>query len=232
MKRPRGPTPHGYTWDNERGWVDADDVVRPDASRNERRVQQRNKSAEQLERHRRKYELYDSHGRLWARQHPEEARRHAAWEVEEEERRRLATERYEEMLRPARQRLHGWLARRVSYAGPFTARQVEYCCPTMWICRRYGSCCDDYAKCTMVVGNCLSDHIDISMDVYEVTFPDAPPGSIHEKVKSDAPVQYSASLVAKLLGEALPRPVKAVVDKRYELEREQLEEEVAMEDCV
>ena len=78
----------------------------------------------------------------------------------------------------------------------------------------------------------LSDHIDISMDVYEVTFPDAPPGSIHEKVKSDAPVQYSASLVAKLLGEALPRPVKAVVDKRYELEREQLEEEVAMEDCV
>ena len=113
-------------------------------------------------------------------------------------------ERYEEMLRPARQRLHGWLARRVSYAGPFTARQVEYCCPTMWICRRYGSCCDDYAKCTMVVGNCLSDHIDISMDVYEVTFPDAPPGSIHEKVKSDAPVQYSASLVAKLLGERGP----------------------------
>ena len=76
------------------------------------------------------------------------------------------------------------------------------------------------------------DQINISMDVYEVTFPDAPPGSIHEKVKSDAPVQYSASLVAKLLGEALPRPVRAVVDKRYELEREQLEEEVAMEDCV
>lgn len=115
MRRKPGPAPAGYTWDGERGWVDADNKVRPVATRNERRVQQRNTSAEQARRHKEKHWLYNSGGRLHLRrlerQDPDEAERRAARHAREDERERRTTEHYLRMTEPARKRRHAWLAK-------------------------------------------------------------------------------------------------------------------------
>ena len=69
--RPRGSAPDGYEWDEARGkWIDEDGDARPEATRNERRVEQRNASEEQTRKHKQKWELYGSHGRYRHRNNP------------------------------------------------------------------------------------------------------------------------------------------------------------------
>lgn len=59
--RPRGSAPNGYSWDHRRGkWLDDDGDQRPTATRNQRRVEQRDASAIQTARHKHKWALYDS----------------------------------------------------------------------------------------------------------------------------------------------------------------------------
>ena len=59
--RPRGSAPDGYAWDDAAGqWLDGNGVPRPDATRNQRRVQQRNASEVQTLRHKHKWEHYES----------------------------------------------------------------------------------------------------------------------------------------------------------------------------
>ena len=65
---PSGRRPKGYRWDGERGvWVDAEGGVRPEATRNQRRVEQRNASPIQKLRHESKWKLYESAGRHYHR---------------------------------------------------------------------------------------------------------------------------------------------------------------------
>lgn len=66
--RPRGSAPDGYEWDHALGqWLDADGGPRPNATRNQRRVQQRQQSEVQSLRHKRKWQLYDSDERRYRR---------------------------------------------------------------------------------------------------------------------------------------------------------------------
>ena len=59
--RPPGPSPHGFEWEHAQGqWVDTDGNPRSEATRNQRRVQQRQESEQQTLRHKRKWELYES----------------------------------------------------------------------------------------------------------------------------------------------------------------------------
>ena len=224
MKRPRGPAPKDYSWDGERGWVDAAGVVRPEATRNDRRVQQRNASAEQLQRHKDKYQLYDSGGRLWQRKHPEAV----AAMAHNMELQRRASERYEAMTAPARQRRDAWLAAATRTAGSFTGRQLrDFCCGLQGgrICHRVGRCVCGYQTCTVLIGDCFSDGIHRGMDEYEVSFPDAPPGSLGDR---DPLLQrLSVSMIGAALG--VPR-LAPPAPGRYELEREQAEEEAVRED--
>lgn len=73
--RPRGPAPAQHSsWDLLRGcWVNAQGDERPEATRNKRRVQQRNDSEEQSRRHQQKWQLYESGGRHYNRTHPQAA---------------------------------------------------------------------------------------------------------------------------------------------------------------
>ena len=88
--RPPGPAPDLHPiWDHTSGcWKDKSGEQRPDATRNERRVQQRNDSEDQTERHKQKWELYESCGRHYYRHHPEEAEAAAAFNrrIKEDER--------------------------------------------------------------------------------------------------------------------------------------------------
>ena len=69
--RPPGPAPVGYTWDPAAGkWLDSNGAERPDATRNKRRVEQRNASEEQTRTHKQKWQLYESHGRHRQRHNP------------------------------------------------------------------------------------------------------------------------------------------------------------------
>ena len=53
--------PHGFQWDYSRGqWVDTDGIARPEATRKQRRVLQRQASEMQTLRHKHKWQLYDS----------------------------------------------------------------------------------------------------------------------------------------------------------------------------
>ena len=71
--RPRGSAPDGYAWDHAVGqWIDDDGVARPEATRSERRVQQRNASEIQKLRHKHKWHLYDSMERRRKRRNGEE----------------------------------------------------------------------------------------------------------------------------------------------------------------
>jgi hypothetical protein len=66
--RPRGSAPAGYTWDHGIGiWLDGDGRPRPNATHNQRRVQQRQASEVQSLRHKRKWALYDSCERRYRR---------------------------------------------------------------------------------------------------------------------------------------------------------------------
>ena len=59
--RPPGPSPHGFAWNHAEGqWISPDGQSRPEATRSQRRVQQRKASEVQTLRHKRKWELYDS----------------------------------------------------------------------------------------------------------------------------------------------------------------------------
>ena len=67
--RPRGPAPAGYTWCHLRGkWFNVDGEPRPFATRNKRRVDQRDASEVQSLRHKHKWALYDSSERRSKRQ--------------------------------------------------------------------------------------------------------------------------------------------------------------------
>lgn len=89
--RPRGSAPSEHPiWDSECGvWVNANGERRPEATRNQRRVQQRNASEEQMRKHKMKWQLYDSGGRHYNRTHPEAAAIASAHarKIEEDDRR-------------------------------------------------------------------------------------------------------------------------------------------------
>jgi hypothetical protein len=72
--RPRGPAPHGFEWNHDQGiWIGTDGTTpRPDATRSQRRVQQRKASEVQTLRHKRKWQLYSSSERQRRRRKGEE----------------------------------------------------------------------------------------------------------------------------------------------------------------
>lgn len=91
---------------------------------------------------------------------------------------------------------------------------------------------DGFSKCTVTVGDCLTDEVDINKDLYDITYSDAAASS--HSARDGSSSRVSASMIASMLrDEPVPwstPPAPPRAPPAYELEREQAEELAALED--